>query len=97
MLRRHRRGHIEIEGDDGTLEQVIKHLTIDDVILPETLFKAVAAERAIFTKPILNNYARLDVPRLRKVLLIGPPGTGKTTLLKYEAGLHAEKEVWSST
>lgn len=89
MLRRHRRGHIEIEGDDGTLERVIKHLTIDDVILPETLLKAVAAERAIFTKPILNNYARLDVPRLRKVLLIGPPGTGKTTLLKYEAGLHA--------
>src|SRR5258708_20465748 len=40
---------------------------------------------------MLKRYEALRVPRLRKVLLIGPPGTGKTTLLKAEGAFHARQ------
>ncbi len=91
IARRERRGHIEIIGGDDDLVEVIKRTTMEDVLLPAETLKQVAAQRRIFSAEMLRRYAALHVPRLRKVLLIGPPGTGKTTLLKAEGAHHAKQ------
>jgi ATP-dependent 26S proteasome regulatory subunit len=70
---------------------VIRKATYKDLILPQEVLDQVAAQRRIFDSQILKRYAALRVPRMRKVLLIGPPGTGKTTLLKAEGAAHARK------
>jgi energy-coupling factor transporter ATP-binding protein EcfA2 len=91
IARRQRRGRIEIIGGDEEMVEVIKKASFQDVVLPEETLAQVAAQRRIFDAAMLHRYAALRVPRLRKVLLVGPPGTGKTTLLKAEGGLHAKK------
>ncbi len=91
IARRERRGHIEIIGGDDDLVDVIKRTTMNDVVLPPETLEQVAAQRRIFSAQILRRYAALHVPRLRKVILIGPPGTGKTTLLKAEGARHAKQ------
>ena len=85
-----RRGFIEIIGGEDELAEVIRRATVDDSILNAETLEHVATQRHIFSQEMLKRYEFLQLPRLRTVLLIGPAGTGKTTLLKVEGASHAK-------
>jgi AAA+ superfamily predicted ATPase len=86
-----RRGYIEIFGGSDELADVIRKASFDDIILNAETLEHVAAQRRIFDQEMLSRYESLRLPRLRKVLLIGPAGAGKTTLLKAEGANHAKQ------
>jgi hypothetical protein len=90
LLHVERDGKIEILGDGDNIADAIRGASYDDVILPEEILQQVVAQRRIFSADVLERYAALRIPRMRKVLLAGPPGTGKTSLLKAEAAFHAQ-------
>ena len=86
-----RRGHIEILGEGNQVEENVLATAYDEVLLPEQTYAAILAQRCIFDPKILDRMAARRVPRMRKVLLIGPPGSGKTSLLKSEAVAHCQR------
>jgi SpoVK/Ycf46/Vps4 family AAA+-type ATPase len=91
IWREQRRGSIEIVGGDDDLAQAIKKSSYDDIVLLPATLAHITAQRGIFDKAVLDRYAALRIPRLRKVLFIGPPGTGKTSILKAEGAYHAQQ------
>ncbi len=91
IWREQRRGSIEIVGGDDDLAEVIKKSSYDDIVLPPATLAHITAQRHIFDQDVLKRYAALRIPRLRKALLIGPPGTGKTSIIKAEGAYHAKQ------
>jgi hypothetical protein len=52
----------------------------DSVILPDELKADLRADIETFFDSGVSVYAQLNLPAFRKLLLVGPPGTGKSTL-----------------
>src|SRR5579883_865588 len=91
IWRRERRGTIDILGGPDEMAKNIERPSYEDVVLPSETLAQITAQRHMFDEEVLKRYEKLHIPRLRKVLIIGPSGTGKTTLLRAEGAYHASR------
>jgi AAA+ superfamily predicted ATPase len=64
----------------------------DDVILSESLKADLRSDVETFFTEGVSIYQKLNLPPFRKLLLVGPPGTGKTTLTAAIAKLMLQKK-----
>ncbi|HRE47474.1 MAG TPA: ATP-binding protein [Aggregatilineales bacterium] len=75
-LERSQRVYI-IGGENGSFKPTVEW---DQVILPESIKADLRAEMETFFNEGVDIYKQLNLAPFRKLLLVGPPGTGKTTL-----------------
>lgn len=66
---------------DAELHATIRRSSFDELVLPETLRREIVEDFRTFLGS-REEYARLGVPWKRGVLLLGPPGNGKTHCLR---------------
>lgn len=66
-----------VGGEEATFEPKVAW---DDVILPEVLKADLRGDMETFFTEGVKLYRQLNLPAFRKLLLVGPPGTGKSSL-----------------